>query len=130
MTTFDERRLFLASAAGIAAHQVQSYVLEPKERLFRVLVLLGLGVGATAFWRASEPGAGLQGRRGGIALAVGAGPTFGAVVGHIVPLVREGRIVPASETASYNLGCGVLLLALGASLLRRRGAEALSSFRQ
>ncbi len=42
--------------------------------------------------------------RGGIAIAVGAGPTFGAVVGRLVPLMREGRIEPASEMASLNLG--------------------------
>jgi hypothetical protein len=43
-------------------------------------------------------------RRGGIAIAVRAGPTFGAVVRRLVPLVREGQIEPASETASLNLG--------------------------
>lgn len=70
-------------------------------------------------------------RRGGMAIAVGARPTFGAVVGHLVPLVREGRIEPASETASLNLGCGVLLLALGSSLLRHRDSEgALSGSRR
>ena len=43
-------------------------------------------------------------RRGGIAIAVGAVPTFGAVVGYLVPLMGEGGIEPASETASLNLG--------------------------
>lgn len=116
----DERRLFLAAAAGIVVHQVQSYVVEPEQRPLRALALLGLGVVTAAFWRTPEPGARPRPWRGGIVIAVGAGPTFGAVVGHLVPLVRDGRIEPASETASLNLGCGTLLLALGSSLLRHR----------
>lgn len=115
------RRLFLAAAAGIAAHQVRSFVAEPEQRPLRALALLGLAAGAGAFSRA--PGPALWERRGGIALAVVAGSTFGAVVGHIVPLLRWGRIEPASETATLNLGCGALLLALGASLLTHRSQE-------
>lgn len=116
-----ERRLFLAATAGIAAHQVQSVVAEPGQLPQRALVLLGLGIGAAAFWRA--PGPGLRRRRGGIALAVGAGPTFGAVVGHVVPLLRRGSVESASETAILNLGGGSFLLALGASLLGGSAGE-------
>ena len=92
-----ERMMFPAAAAGIAAHGVQSFVVEMEQRPLRALSLLGLAVGTTAFSRA--PGAGLRGRRGGIALAMGTGPTFG-VVGHVVPLLRRGSIEPASETAT------------------------------
>ena len=116
-----ECRLFLATAAGIAAHQVQSFVVEPEQRSLRALALLGLAVGATAFSRALGPA--LRGRRGSIALAVGAGPTFGAIVGHVVPLLRRGSIEPVSETATLNLGCGGSMLALGTSLLTHRAPE-------
>ena len=114
---WDERRLFLAAASGIASHQVQSFAVEPEQRPLRVLALLGLGVGSAAFLRA--PGPEYRARRGGVAIAVGALPAFGAVVGHVVPLVRLGRVEPASETAMLNLGCASMLLALGVSLLRR-----------
>ena len=40
------------------------------------------------------------------------------MVGHLVPLVREGRIEPGIGTVSLNLGCEVRLPALGSSLLR------------
>lgn len=109
----DNRRLFLAATAGIAAHQAQSAVVEPGERPVRILALLGLGAVAAAYGRAPRR------VRGGIALAVGAGPVFGGVVGHLLPLVREGRVEPASETAALNLGGGALLIALGAALLRQ-----------
>ena len=82
-----------------------------------MLVLLGLAVGSVAFWRA---GPGHHARRGGIALAVGAAPTFGAFAGHLIPLVRRGSVEPASETATFNLGGGAMLLVLGASLLLDR----------
>ena len=77
-------------------------------------------MGATTFSRAPGP---VLRRRGGIALAVGAGPTFGAVFGHVVPLLCCGSIEPASETAPLNLGCGGPLLALGASLPKHGDPE-------
>lgn len=55
---------------------------------------------------------------GGVALAIGAGPTFGAFAGQLVPLVRTGRATPASAPASLNLGGGVLMLVVGIALLR------------
>jgi hypothetical protein len=76
-----------------------------------------LFLAATAFWRVPDPGSRMQRESNAIA-AVGTGLTFGAAVGHLVPLVREGRIELASETAPLNLGDGALLLALGSSLLR------------
>lgn len=107
----DTRRLFLAAAAGVAAHQAQSALVEPRERPVRMLALLWLGAFAAAFWRAPRR------VRAGIALAVGAGPVYGAVAGHLLPLVREGRVEPASETVALNLGGGMVLLALGVALL-------------
>lgn len=113
MNDNEVNRLFLAAAASIAVHQGQSAVVEPGERAVRALALLGL-VAVTAAFRRSPRRA-----RGGLAVAVGAGPVFGAVVGHLAPLVRDGRVEPASETAALNLGGGTILLALGAALLRR-----------
>ncbi len=55
---------------------------------------------------------------GGVALAIGAGRTFGAFAGQIVPLVRTGRVPPASAPASLDLGGGVLMLVVGIVLLR------------
>lgn len=114
-----ERRLFLAAAASIAAHQIQSFVVEPKQRPIRALALVALSIAITFFLRAPAGSTSL-GLRGGIALAVGAGPAFGAVMGHIVPLVKDGEIAPASETALLNLGGGSFLVVLGAALLRQR----------
>lgn len=121
MQTIDtsERRVFLAAAAAIAAHQVQSFVVEPEQRPIRALALVALSVATGAFLQAS-PGPAALGRRGGIALGVGAGPAFGAVMGHLIPLVRDGEIAPASETALLNLGGGAFLVVLGAALLRQR----------
>ena len=115
MMDSDARRLFLAAVASIAAHQVQSAIVEPAERPVRVLALVGFCAVTAGFWRAPRPA------RGYIALASGAGPVFGAAVGHLLPLVREGRVEPASETAILNLGGGGFLLALGTSLLRAGG---------
>lgn len=109
-----ERRLFLSAAASIAAHQVQSFVVEPEQRPSRALALLGLSVGLA---RSRAPQARHCGGGAAASRAVGAGPTFGAVVGHVVPLLRRGSIEPVSETATLNLGGGALLLALGTSLL-------------
>lgn len=114
-----EQRLFLAAVASIAAHQVQSFVVEPEQRPLRALALVGLGIATNAFLGISTQPA-TQTRRGAIALTVGAGPAFGAFVGHLVPLVRTGEIAPASETAILNGGGGAFLVVLGAILLRHR----------
>ncbi len=114
-----EQQLFLAAVASIAAHQVQFFIEEPEQRPLRALALAGLSVATTFFLRAPA-GVTARGRRGGIALAIGAGPAFGAVMGHIVPLIREGEIAPASETALLNLGGGSFLVVLGVALLRQR----------
>lgn len=117
-----ERRRFLAAAASIAAHQIQSFAVEPEQRSLRALALVGLS-NATTFFLRAPAGSTSLGRRGGIALAVGAGPVFGAVVGHIVPLIRDGKIAPASETALLNPGGGSFLVVLGAALLRQRATK-------
>lgn len=41
---------------------------------------------------------------------------FGSFVGHFIPIVRGRRVLPASETAPFNLAGSVLLFALGAAL--------------
>ncbi len=121
-TNTSERRLFLAAVASIAAHQVQSFVEEPQQRPLRTLALVGLSV-ATMFFLRAPAGATSLGRRGGIALGVRAGPAFGAVMGHFVPLIKDGEIAPASETALLNLGGGSFLVVLGAALLRQRARK-------
>ena len=46
------------------------------------------------------------------------------MVGHLVPLVREGRIEPGIGTAFLNLGCEVRLPGLGSSLPASAGLVA------
>ncbi len=43
-------------------------------------------------------------------------PIFGSFAGHFIPIVRERRVPPASETAPFNLAGSVLLFVLGAAL--------------
>lgn len=114
-----EQRVFLAAVACVAVHQVQSFVEEPEERRFRVLVVMTLAATTAVFLQSPQDPA-TRTRRGMAALLMGIGPTFGAIVGHAVPLLRRGNIVPASETAILNLGGGVFLLLLGAALLGRK----------
>lgn len=114
-----EQRVFVVSVACVAAHQVQSFVEEPEERRFRVLVLMALAATTVLFFQSPHDPA-TRTRRGIAALLMGVGPTFGAIAGHAVPLLRRGTIVPASETAILNLGGGVFLLLLGAALLGRK----------
>lgn len=116
-----EQRMFLAAVACVAAHQVQSFVEEPEERQFRVLVVMALAA-TTAFFLQSPHDPATRTQRGMAALLMGVGPTFGAVMGHAAPLLCRGKIVPASETAILNLGGGVFLLLLGATLLGRKAA--------
>lgn len=97
--------------AAIFAHQVQSFVGSPRERPFRVLFSAVLA--ALPLSRRWPPRS-----RGLLWMLVGAGPTFGAFAGHLVPLVRERRVPPGSETAPLNLAGGALLIALGAALMR------------
>lgn len=99
---------------AIGAHQVQSFVGSPGERPLRVLFSAVLA--ALPLSRRLPPRL-----RGLLWVLVGAGPTFGAFAGHLVPLVRERRVPPGSETAPLNLAGGALLIALGAALMRSQG---------
>lgn len=114
-----EQRVFLAAVASVTAHQVQSYVEQPEERRFRVAVMLVFAAATAVFLRSPQQSS-AQIQRGMLALLLGLGPASGALVGHMVPLLRRGEIVPASETALLNLGGGAFLVMLGIALLGRR----------
>lgn len=106
----DPRWLGLALAA-IAVHQLQSAAIEPRERPFRATVLgLEAAVAASAALSLS-PSA--RRRRGRVLALLAAGPMLGALIGHLLPIVRGQPIPPATETAPLNLAGGALLLALG-----------------
>ncbi len=111
------QRVFLLATASAAAHQIQSWIVEPEEGTFRAAYLALTGL--TAF-SALLP----RRLRGAIAIVVGLAPLGGALGAHLLPILR-GRPVPsASETAILNLGGAAFLVALGVSLLGRpRGEE-------
>ncbi len=102
---------------SIFSHQLQSFILEPRERLARVAMT------AAMVFTASRKNLTRQ-QRGWLYVLVAAGPTFGSFAGHLVPLVRQRRVPTGSETAPLNLGGGALLLALGIALLRSPDADA------
>jgi len=111
-----EQRVFLVAVASVTTHQVQSYVEQPEERRFRVVVMMVFAA-ATAMFLRSQQKSSTRIRRGMLALFLGLGPTSGALVGHILPLLRRGEIVPVSETAVLNFGGGAFLVMLGVALL-------------
>lgn len=102
-------RWLLLSLVGIGAHQVQSLIVEPQERTFRIVFLTVLGLTPLTLFLPKRA-------RGIIWMLIGAGPTFGAFVGHLIPIVRDRQVPPASETAPLNLAGGAFLITLGASL--------------
>ncbi|MDQ3638039.1 MAG: hypothetical protein M3426_08600 [Actinomycetota bacterium] len=67
-TVDDDRLVFVLAAAGVAAHQIQSWISEPEERNFRVayLTLTGLTALSTLFLARRA--------RGALAIAVGVAP--------------------------------------------------------
>jgi hypothetical protein len=101
-------RWLLIALALIGIHQVQSLVVEPSERPFRYTVLSIIGLLPLSLRLPTRV-------RGVLWLLLGAPPVFGAFVGHLIPIVRDGRIPPASETAPLNLAGGAFLLTLGAA---------------
>ena len=111
------RRLFLCAAATLAVHQAQEALVAREAIPIRTAALGALLAGSIAVTRLPPRAMGI------VAVVMGAGPTFGAFAGHLVPLVRHGHATPASETALLNLGGGVLMLAVGLALLRRRAAD-------
>ena len=87
---------------------MQSLIMEPQERPFRIVSLTIIGL--TPFTLLLPTRA-----RGIIWMVLGALPTFGAFIGHLIPIVRDRQVPPTSETAPLNLAGGVFLLTLGAA---------------
>ncbi len=102
-------RWLLLSLLGIGAHQVQSLILEPRERTFRIVNLAIIGLTPLTLLLPKRA-------RGIIWMLLGAPPTFGAFAGHLIPIVRDRQVPPASETAPLNLAGGAFLTTLGAAL--------------
>ncbi|MBA2679650.1 MAG: hypothetical protein H0U76_14785 [Ktedonobacteraceae bacterium] len=102
-------RWLLLSLFGIGVHQVQSLILEPQERTFRITVLTIIGLTPLTLFLPKRA-------RGIIWMLLGTPPTFGAFAGHLIPIVRDRRVPPASKTAPLNLAGGAFLTTLGAAL--------------
>ncbi len=107
----DDPRWLAIALVCMGAHQVQSAVVEPGERRFRAATL---AVAALTPLTSRLP----RRARGVTWILIGAGPFLGALVGHLVPIARERRVPPASETAPLNLAGAALLIALGVALVR------------
>ncbi len=102
-------RWLLIALGSIGTHQVQSFLIEPNERIFRIVVATFMGL----TWMSRV----LPNRVRGVLWMVLSIPViFGSFAGHLVPIVRERRVPPASETAPFNLAGSVLLFVLGAAL--------------
>ena len=113
----DNPRWMLIAVGMTAVHQVQSLLVEPGERNFR---LTTLSIAALMPLTTRLP----RRVRGAVWSLIGLPPLFGAFAGHIVPIVRTRRVPPASETAPLNLAGAALLIALGVALLRSPADEA------
>lgn len=105
----DPRWLALGLGA-IAAHQIQSLAVEPVRRRFRIVALVGLAVMPFTLLLPKRA-------RGALMVVNGTPAVAGALVGHLVPLVRRRRVPPSSETAPLNPAGGALLIAVGLALL-------------
>ncbi len=90
----------------IGIHQIQSFLVEPSERTFRFFTLSLIGLLPLTLRLPTR-------LRGGLWMLLGAIPVGGAFRGHLIPIVREQRVPPASETAPLNLAGGAFLLTLG-----------------
>ena len=102
-------RWLLLALSSIGVHQIQSFLIEPDERIFRTVVATFIG----ATWMSRLLPARM---RGVLWMVLSLPPMFGSFVGHFIPIVRERRVPPASETAPFNLAGSVLLFTLGAAL--------------
>ena len=107
----DSPRWLGIALAAIAVHQVQSAVLEPRERPLRAAVLGLEAVIAAVAALSLSPGASRA--RGRTLALLSVGPLLGAAVGHLIPIVRGEPIPAATETAPLNIAGGALLMALG-----------------
>ncbi len=108
-------RWLLLALSSIGVHQIQSFLIEPDERIFRTVVATVIG----ATWMSRLLPARV---RGVLWMMLSLPPMFGSFVGHFIPIVRERRVPPASETAPFNLAGSVLLFALGAALALPRSS--------
>jgi hypothetical protein len=109
----DNPRWLLIALGSIGAHQVQSFIEEPEERLFR-LVVMGAMV---LVWlsRLFIPSR----MRGILWMVLSLPPMFGAFAGHLIPISRTSKVPHASETLTLHFGGCALLFALGAALARK-----------
>ena len=109
----DHPRWLLIAVLCLGVHQIQSLVVEPSERPFRLLTLSAfswLALGSPSLPRRI---------RGMVWLLFGLPPLLGALGGHLVPIALDREVPPATETAPLNLAGASLLTALGLALLRK-----------
>lgn len=105
---FHDQSWFLVGTASLALHAVDHYLVDGSA--VRVAEVAGLAALNGVFALTPRP------VRGSVAVVLGVLPTFGAFAGHILPYLRTGQITPATGTAVFNLGGGLLLAALGTAL--------------
>jgi len=107
----DDPRWLIIALALMGAHQIQSAVVDRNELRFRLTTLTVAAL--TPLTLRLPPRI-----RGVIWIAIGIPPFFGAWVAHLIPIVRDRVVPPASETAPLNLAGASFLIALGVALLR------------
>ncbi len=100
----------LISLGLVAVHQVQSVIVEPEEAPFRYKVLTIIALLPFSLLLPAR-------LRGALWIVLGSGPAGGAFIGHLIPIVRDQKVPPASETAPLNLAGASFLIALGAAQL-------------
>ena len=108
----DHPRWLYLAVACLGIHQIQSFMVQPAERPFRLLTLGGFG------WLALASPSFPRRVRGTLWLLLGVPPFMGALVGHLVPIALDREVPLATETAPLNLAGAALLMALGLALLR------------
>jgi|GEM_PF-4148107 len=109
-------RWLLIALACIGVHQIQSAIEEPGELPSRLTILAIIAL--TPLSLRLPPHA-----RGWLWLALGLFPTVGSLTVHLLPIIRDQRVPPASETAPLNLAGGVFLCILGAASLSQRDRQ-------
>jgi len=112
----DDPRWFAIAIALMSVHQVQSVLVEPNELAFRATTLSIAALSPLTFRLPPRI-------RGVVWILIGIPPFFGAWAGHLIPLMRDRTVPPASETAPFNLVGAALLIALGVALLRSPAAS-------
>lgn len=106
----DNPRWLFIALATIAIHQIHSLIAEPHERRFRLTALTLLSFMPLTLL--------LPRRIRGMLWTLGGLPAMrGAIGGHLLSMIRNYRVPPATGTAAFNLAGGTLLSALGISLV-------------